>query len=228
MKRSFIMYHDQYLIVKDLDDQTFSILMRAVFEYAEHGTMPDFKGLMLSTFMSFKITIDRDIKKYESICERNRENGKAGGRPKKPSGFSGNPKKPKKADSDSVSENESDTSIISQPDGCSPNEQERKRSNQSQNAVGSRREKPEIPADFIRCWEAYGKKGTRAIALRYWKKLSAKDRQAIEEAIPAYVEANPEKIYRKDFNGWINPSNRMWENEVVPREEKKEEDKVWL
>jgi hypothetical protein len=61
--------------------------------------------------------LKRDLKKWEGICKRNKDNGSKGGRPKnseepkKPNGLSGNPKEPKKPDSDidSVIVNDSDS-----------------------------------------------------------------------------------------------------------------------
>lgn len=70
-----------------------------------------------------------------------------------------------------------------------------------------------IDALFEECWKLYGCKGNKRIALRYWKKLSNDDRLQIKEKIPTYVQLR-EKQYRKDFQGWINPTNRMWEDEI--------------
>ena len=66
---------------------------------------------------------------------------------------------------------------------------------------------------FEECWKLYGHKGNKRIALRYWKKLSNDDKLKIKEKIPTYVQLR-EKQYRKDFQGWINPTNRMWEDEI--------------
>ena len=66
---------------------------------------------------------------------------------------------------------------------------------------------------FEECWKLYGHKGNKRIALRYWKKLSNDDKLQIKEKIPTYVQLR-EKQYRKDFQGWINPTNRMWQDEI--------------
>jgi hypothetical protein len=80
--------------------------------------------------------------------------------------------------------------------------------------------KPMYPKGFVheqfeRCWIAYGKKGTKNKAFSYWEKLSQPDRDAIEKKIPQYVASTSEIKYRKHFDGWINPTNRMWENEII-------------
>ena len=81
--------------------------------------------------------------------------------------------------------------------------------------------------EFEQVWILYQRKGNKQTALRYWKKLSQKDKEAIKAKIPSYVNTTPELRFRKDFQGWINPSNRIWENQIVPNEQtsvEKEED----
>ena len=70
---------------------------------------------------------------------------------------------------------------------------------------------------FEKCWVDYDRKGNKQMALRYWKKLSNDDQQSIHNSIPIYT-SNREYKYRKDFQGWINPTNRMWEDEVERKE----------
>ena len=70
-----------------------------------------------------------------------------------------------------------------------------------------------IDAEFEKVWAMYERKGNKQTAMRYWKKLSKADQLAIKEKIPTYVQLR-EKQYRKDFQGWINPTNRMWEDEI--------------
>ena len=76
-----------------------------------------------------------------------------------------------------------------------------------------------IIEEFEVVWAKYGRKGNKQAALRYWRKLSAEDRKAIEAAIPAYL-ASREVQYRKDFSGWINPTYRMWEDELQVKTER--------
>tara|TARA_X000001388_G_scaffold17304_1_gene10724 strand:+ start:1381 stop:2007 length:627 start_codon:yes stop_codon:yes gene_type:complete len=66
---------------------------------------------------------------------------------------------------------------------------------------------------FEECWKLYGRKGNKQTAMRYWKKLSKADQLVIKDKIPTYVQLR-EKQYRKDLQGWINPTNRMWEDEI--------------
>ena len=114
-KKSFVFYHDQFESIKNLPKEIFADLIMAVMDYSSTGTEPDFDPVMCALFSTFKNTIDRDREKYNKICNRNRDNGLKGGRPKnpvkpkKPSGLIGNPSEPKKADSDSDSDSVRDS-----------------------------------------------------------------------------------------------------------------------
>jgi|TARA_R100000479_G_scaffold149861_1_gene85429 hypothetical protein len=66
---------------------------------------------------------------------------------------------------------------------------------------------------FDECWAMYGRKGNRKTALRYWSKLSEEDKLAIQDKIIPYIQSREYK-FRKDFQGWINPANRIWEDQV--------------
>tara|TARA_A100001515_G_scaffold139019_1_gene133229 strand:- start:825 stop:1433 length:609 start_codon:yes stop_codon:yes gene_type:complete len=66
---------------------------------------------------------------------------------------------------------------------------------------------------FDECWAMYGRKGNKKTALRYWSKLSEEDKLAIQDKIIPYIQSREYK-FRKDFQGWINPANRIWEDQV--------------
>ena len=70
---------------------------------------------------------------------------------------------------------------------------------------------------FDECWAMYHRKGNRQIALRYWNRLTEEDKLGIQKAIIPYISSRDKK-YWKDFQGWINPTNRMWEDEIVKEE----------
>jgi hypothetical protein len=81
--------------------------------------------------------------------------------------------------------------------------------------------KPDTKTDnlFETVWVQYERKGNKQTALRYWNKLKYEEKLAITKAIPIYI-ASREYKYRKDFQGWINPTNRMWEDEIEVKEER--------
>jgi hypothetical protein len=72
---------------------------------------------------------------------------------------------------------------------------------------------------FESLWKDYGCKGTKRIAKKYWSRLSKKDHKAIADALPKYIEVRPRE-YRKDFQGWINPDWKRWEDEIEVKDER--------
>jgi hypothetical protein len=108
-KKSFLLYTDVHHTVKKLTDEQAGILFKHILSYVndENPVLSDF--ILEIAFEPIKQSLKRDLKRYESICLRNKENGQKGGRPKqkpkKPSGLNGNPKNPVGADSDSDSDN---------------------------------------------------------------------------------------------------------------------------
>lgn len=119
-KKSFILYLDMRSTLAKLSDESYGRLMRAVFDYAAEGIIPEFTDMCEDLMFSvIKTTLDRDEEKYREVCRRNAENGKKGGRPKKQQaatetetseGFS---EEAKKADSDNDSESESVNESVS-------------------------------------------------------------------------------------------------------------------
>lgn len=132
-KKSFVFYTEYREHLEMLPPEQIGELMLALIDYQETGEVPDLpKGSALAMCFSFiKKRMDKDNIKYEEKCERNKENGKKGGRPakepvieetdnnpKKPNGFSknrtvieetdNNPTEPRKADNDNEYDNEYD------------------------------------------------------------------------------------------------------------------------
>ena len=121
---SVIFYQRQVDICKKhLTPEQFGRLMYALFELNE-GNEPEVDDdiSMAFDFMALQQRIDRD--KYEEKCKKNRENGRLGGRSKKPkkaNGFSENPAKtlgflenPNDNDNDNKNDNENDNGFQQQ------------------------------------------------------------------------------------------------------------------
>lgn len=121
-RKSFLIHIDSLDVLDELNDTQIAELFKAIRDY-NLGKEPKLSGLMKAIFLPFKNQFIRDNEKYMKIVERNKRNGKKGGRPeltnnqqnkanpekpKKPSGLSGNPEKPKKPDSDSDNDNDSE------------------------------------------------------------------------------------------------------------------------
>lgn len=131
-KNGFMLYKSQWEAICDLNDKTLGQLIRAIFEYQIDEKEPEKFDIIYRDFKHFKAQFLIDNAKYQLVAEKNAENGKAGGRPKKPSDGSGldnnrkNPvgfekaNEPKKADND----NDNDNDLIITPTPSSPDGKE--------------------------------------------------------------------------------------------------------
>lgn len=82
MKDNFLLKRNQKEVFDELTDEEAGKLIKGIFSYVETGDS-NLKGSLKAIFIPIKNDIDRNEEKYQRIIERNRENGKNGGRPKK-------------------------------------------------------------------------------------------------------------------------------------------------
>lgn len=104
-KNKIVVYADWLGNFEDLTDEELGKLMRHFFEYV-NDLNPVLEDRLLSiAWKPIQATLKRDLKKWETYVEKQKANGKKGGRPKakKPKPLFENPLEPKKADSVSVS-----------------------------------------------------------------------------------------------------------------------------
>lgn len=119
-QKSFLLYLDALDILDDLDDKDAGKLFKAIKTYKKGGEV-ELSQMLKIAFTPIKNHLDRDEKKYLRIVERNRVNGRKGGRPKgsgvtqsnpeNPVGYletQRNPEEPKKADSDNDNDSDND------------------------------------------------------------------------------------------------------------------------
>jgi len=117
-KKSAIIYTEWISIFESLTDEEAGKLIKHCFRYINDLNPEPENRIIQLVFEPIKLSFKRDLKKYESICNRNGINGSKGGRPKnptepkKPNGLNGNPKKPKKADNDNDNDNEYKDSFL--------------------------------------------------------------------------------------------------------------------
>jgi len=81
-KKGFLLYKDSYDAIKELDYYDKAMLLDAIFEYNISRKTLDLSPMAKMAFMFLKPHFDRDIEKYQNICDRNANNGRLGGRPK--------------------------------------------------------------------------------------------------------------------------------------------------
>jgi hypothetical protein len=114
-KNSFVLYTNFHTQFAMLPAEDRGDLILAIFEYEESGEVQTpLAPLPALAFSFIKDTLDRDRAAYEERCERNRENGKKGGRPKKndsPAKTKSFSEKPKKPYNDNDNDNDIDNDI---------------------------------------------------------------------------------------------------------------------
>lgn len=109
-KKSFLVYGEDLKEILDaLTDEQVAQLFRGMVDYHLTGVDPAFTGILKYIFIPIRQQMDRDKGRYEAKCEKNRANGKLGGRPKKPNETEWLSEKPKKADIDKDIDIEKDT-----------------------------------------------------------------------------------------------------------------------
>ena len=79
-KQSFVLYHDLRKPLELLTDAERGQLFLAIFDYSEHGVIPDFAGAQQMAFAFIKTSLDRDAAAWEDKREKRREAGREGGK----------------------------------------------------------------------------------------------------------------------------------------------------
>ena len=120
MRENVLLYTNFIDKFERLSDEQFGMLIRAILEYQSTGEIPEITDSIVAlSFDTVKPDIDRNNQKYEEMCERNRINGRKGGRPKKeenpnkPSGFLKNQVDATETDSNpNDNDNDNDINIV--------------------------------------------------------------------------------------------------------------------
>lgn len=89
-KKSFLIYLDYEEHFNLLTDEQLGKLMRAIIKYEKNREMPELDISLKMAFSFIKTQLDIDREKYKLKCEKNKENGSKGGRPKKSDNESNN------------------------------------------------------------------------------------------------------------------------------------------
>ena len=82
MKKSFVLYTDNWVTLKHLCNEQLGELMRMLFEYQIEGNTPEPSNPLFIAFGFIRSAMDRDLEKWNERAERARVNGLKGGRPK--------------------------------------------------------------------------------------------------------------------------------------------------
>lgn len=83
--KGFFTYFHMSEMLEVLTDNQAGRLYKALLRYGDNGELTDFSDdqPLMMAFIMMRKEIDINVEKYNKTCERNRENGKKGGRPKK-------------------------------------------------------------------------------------------------------------------------------------------------
>lgn len=111
-RNSFVLYFDYSKHISLLSDQEAGKLFKALFQFGEHGTIPDFSGSLLMCFSFISSQMQRDKEKYIDICEKRAKAGRKGGKQKQANLANVNSVKQKQAnlaDNDTDNDNVNDT-----------------------------------------------------------------------------------------------------------------------
>jgi hypothetical protein len=118
-KNRIVVYRDWIGTFESLTDEEAGKLIKHLFRYVNDLNPKSPDRLTALLFEPIKQALKRDLRKYEAICLRNRENGEQGGRPKnnpkkpkKPSGLITNPKNPDEPDKDKDKDKDKDNNDI--------------------------------------------------------------------------------------------------------------------
>lgn len=93
MKNGIVLYQDHLHMARGLlTDEELGSLICALIDHVDGKQVElDEKGkAWLACYDVMSEAADENVRKYLEKCEKNRENGNLGGRPKKPNGFSDN------------------------------------------------------------------------------------------------------------------------------------------
>lgn len=217
-RNGFILYQDSWPLVKRLTDEQRGVLLYAVFAYDAGEELPEMDGMTELVFLEIKGKLDKNAEAYEAVVERNRENGKSGGRPqkpKKPSGLSENPKNPVGFEETQKSQREREIKLkekeIKEKDVTSLHPK-RKAENGPLSFPELMADSPELNQDFVKeAWDSYAEMRkkihkpiatyeTARLCAKKLKKLSAGDpiravkilEQSIENSWQGLFELRPE------------------------------------
>jgi uncharacterized protein YdaU (DUF1376 family) len=138
--------------------------------------------------------LEFEREKRKIFKEKQSDNGKKGGRPRK----NKNP-------------NETQTKPKQKP---LENENEKENEYDNENEKGGVGEKTEIYPSFDDFWEDYDKKiGSKKKLERKWSNLSYQIKCEIMDYIPFYKQSQPNKKYRKNPETFLN--NEGWKDELI-------------
>lgn len=212
----FCCYHDYREKLAKLSDQELGRLFRALLDYSATGEAQQLAGREDIAFDFIAADIDKGKKEAQSVQSRNRENGRKGGRPKKPAGSL---------------ENHPVFPETQKTDRFLKEEKEEKKKKQKEKKEKEETLPPVVPDggdgeslvqansggladsdnDFQRFWQAYPRKAGKGAARKAWGKLRPDGE--LTEAILAAVERDKRTDQWQRDEGRFVPYPATWLNQ---------------
>lgn len=212
-QKSFVMYYDMLWQLLKLTDEEAGRLLKAIYIYKTSGEIVEMDRLLDLIFEPIRNTLDRDMEKWEKYIEKQQENGKKWGRPKKenenPSltqktqAFS---QKPKKADSVSVNVNVNDSESDSE---INTNSKELvisndKRDKSIDNIIDTIKKALKDNWLVYTSWKQERNRAKNISQNKELKEIADESGRSVEETIYAIVQLSHQSQYAKKINNAVD------------------------
>lgn len=240
--QGFMLFLEHQELFSLLTHEEVGRIVMALFDYSFHGVIPTFNERALSVaFKSIQLSIDRNKKSYEEMCESNRkkakvrwakaENGNSGRADEMPQEATAYDSMPRHT---SVSENMPQHASASEDMPHDSLECEKmplneklclNNSNNNNNDISNynpndeeiSKETDNIELSFEKIYELYDRPGGDLKKLRgQWGRFPLAERKVIREYILKYKDKTPNPEYRKKFKKFLD--EETWKNEPIQDE----------
>ena len=190
-KKTVLLYCDLIHTVEKLTDVQAGKLFKHYLRYINDLNPKIDDTLIDIVFEPIKQQLKRDLKKWDVYINKQRENGKMGGRPKNPT------------------DSQKTQRFISEP----------KKAVKVKDKVTVKVKDKDINKTFNEFWILYNKKIDKKKVEAKWSKLKESDKKMILLKLPAYIKATPDIKYRKNALTYLN--GESWNDEIEFKPENK-------
>ena len=209
--KTIMLFTEQRDAIGYLTDEEAGQMFKAIYDYADEGVVPTFSGPMMSVFAMIRSQIDRSRDAYKEKCLKNSANARKR--------YASKQQETSERMSSHANANDGlpphSVSYIPNPN---PNLNPNSNPNIDDGTNTSIINEAELIGDeeysFDKIWEMYDKQiGVKEQLRQRWNALSHEDKKAIFAYVPLYVQARPDRKYRKDFANFL--TCRTWETEPI-------------
>ena len=208
---TILLFTEQRAAFDYLSDEDAGKMIKAIYAYADEGTIPNFEGAMMSLFTVIRTQIDRSREAYKAKCEKNSANAKKrfANHSVSTNASSGNPSQanvsermPPHTDASLPNPNQTPISNPGIDDGADTH------------IINDTEVVEDEEYSFDKIWNLYDKHVGNIESLRNtWTTLSADEKRKIFDYVTIYVRVRPDRKYRKNFENFL--ACRTWETEPI-------------